>query len=552
MDQTQLLSRITSTANLERAFRFALHDRRYSDQYHDYFELDHVVHNRREILARVAARLSEVGSYSPQPAYAYFMPKNSLCFRRMIYIPFSDLISRYAVIGVISDILDGNLRRTCFANRRATGADADKTFTESYKRISWPRFCQWQRENASRYTILLRTDISAFYDSLSHDYLITVVAQGLGVETGSDLMSLFRRLLQVPVVSYSHLNNTPQDKQVLRQGLAIGNSTEGFLANIFLSHLDDIMSKIEGIQYGRYNDDIRIFAASRQEALRAVMVLQERLLEKGLNLNASKTRIAESPAEIERMLAAGLNGYFDDCELENEELLGHIDKEFDDFDQCFAADCSIHDDTEAKNFCKFLGHRRDGRHDLLTLEQRSPQYIERLGEILIHWQGSCRYASFLLVESAFEEGVDRETRDRAFELIMETLRNPLTSFYTKYRIIHHLTRLQMGGKADGRRYLHSCTEDEQKDFGQVFIECLGTPAFELNIASLYALRLLEFEDAKLLRLIQEHVPKPLGEPIKNVIFYLTEPSRDSSVEALTDNPITMSPTDVPTQTIELA
>jgi hypothetical protein len=45
--------------------------------------------------------------------------------------------------------------------------------------------------------------------------------------------------------------------------------------------------------YGRYVDDMRLFGNSRQEVLQNLRILQEQLLRKGLNLNSSKTEIAE-------------------------------------------------------------------------------------------------------------------------------------------------------------------------------------------------------------------------------------------------------------------
>lgn len=292
-DAKRLLKIVASEKNLRRAFRYALQDRPKCEWYYDPSEIEAV--NEDEIVTELLEELHDAISYRPRPAYAYFPPKNGLCYRRMIYLPFKELVVRCALVSVIADLLDPDLSDNCFANRRARGTEKERRFLQDFAEDSWPRFCQWQRECASetRYKILLRTDISAFYDSISHKYVQCAIAEQLAVSQDSDFMSLFHILLEVPVISYSHLTNEAGPPETIHQGLPIGSNTEGVLANLYLKHVDDAMLKMKDVQYGRYNDDIRIFAESRETGKEAMLVLQQHLLKKGLNLNASKTKIAE-------------------------------------------------------------------------------------------------------------------------------------------------------------------------------------------------------------------------------------------------------------------
>src|SRR5437870_108711 len=205
-DQICLLNRVRDPKNLEAAFAYAAYDRKHGDHFCDHFEMDFVSARKEAILAEISKELADIRAYSPRPAYAYYPPKNDLCYRRMIYIPFKDLVVRYAFTIVLADLLDGDLSPHCFANRRARGEGAKFAFLENFAEVSWPSFCRWQRDCASEdeITTLIRTDISAFYDSISHDYLVDSISSSLEVEKSTDLMEFFHRILHLPVISYSH------------------------------------------------------------------------------------------------------------------------------------------------------------------------------------------------------------------------------------------------------------------------------------------------------------------------------------------------------------
>jgi hypothetical protein len=112
---------------------------------------------------------------------------------------------------------------------------------------------------------LIKTDISAFYDSVSHQYLVKTLAKQLYIKPETAFLRLFKKLLCVHVISYCQKAKTVQSPKTLHQGLTIGNNLEGFLANLYLKNIDDAMQSA-GIEFGRYNDDMRIFAENREIA----------------------------------------------------------------------------------------------------------------------------------------------------------------------------------------------------------------------------------------------------------------------------------------------
>lgn len=537
MDHLRLLNQVRSEENIKRAFHYAFYDRRNNDYYFDYFELEYVTKHKDKLIEEVLEELKDINSFYHRAAYAHYPNKSSLCYRRMIYITFKDLVVRYAFVIVLADLLDGDLSKTCFANRKANDNQAQDSLLENFAEVSWPNFCRWQKECAEQYKVLLRTDISSFYDSISHDYLIDVITRELSVIPETEFIRLFKKLLCFPVISYSHKTRITQQEKHLRQGLPIGNNTEGFLANLYLKDVDEEM-QINGIAFGRYNDDIRIFANSREEVLRAVLILQEHLLTKGLNLNASKTRIAENKEEIEKLRSKSYD-IFEYYIIENDinsentqtnegnELEKHIDQTFEKFDfEEFNPSNPIEEDKEAKLFCKFMSHE-----DLLPLRQRKPEHIEKLKDILIRWQGSNRHAAWLIVQSAFYNGISQDTQSKALEILFDVIKSDEAASYTKYRLLHHLVKLR-GSKDKQFRFIERLKAVEIKELKLNIIKFLEQPAFELNLLSLYTFKVLGYSYSDLKKYAHEYVPKPLGEPIRNALLYASEPIHLSELPEL--------------------
>ena len=287
---------------LASALNYALFDRVNGDFLFDPTEIENARANPETIIDELIEELEDPSQFEPRPAFAFFTPKNHLCDRRSIYIPIKDLTVRYSMAIVFSEQIESEIHQHCFAYRRATGNYVLNRFTEEFSTGGWARFCQWQAERCEDNSVLLRTDISSFYDSISHDYLVHAICKHLALPTDCALVSLFQRLLKVPVISYDSSTGQIIGPVKTCQGLPIGDGVEGYLANLYLKDVDDVMIQADA-RYGRYVDDIRLFGNSSQEVLQHLRILQEQLLGKGLNLNSSKTKMAvttPSPAAPRR------------------------------------------------------------------------------------------------------------------------------------------------------------------------------------------------------------------------------------------------------------
>jgi hypothetical protein len=515
-DAARLLKQVTKKTNLQRAFRYAHHNRQ-KEWFYDPFELEWAEQNESAIIDELTDELKDPLKYQLKPAYAYFTPKTDLCYRRMIYIPFKDLVVRYAFASVVADLVDQDLSPRCFANRRDDDASSG-LFLQDFATVSWPNFCKWQRDNSEQGHLptLLRTDISAFYDAISHKYLVDEIASSLSIRADSKLMKLFLRLLRVDVVSYSHVDGNQRDPETMHQGLCIGNAAEGLFANLYLRNVDREMSEIQNIEFGRYNDDMRIFAKDRLIATRALLALQERLLTKGLNLNSSKTEFAETNEEVNRLRAKAYEWEDPSPGLDEEDEAPLvqpqvIDMPFDEFQRSFGVNDKLKNARDAKDFCHFLSKR-------IGIQERQPWHIDTLEEILTRWHGSAKYAAWRLAESFARPECPAETRRRAEAAVMKCLKDDHVTNYTKYRLLHHLTRR----RKTGDRYWQRLRTSNQRELATLVPAFLGEKAFELNVLALYTMRCLGASAAELRDAVQQQVRTPVPLPIKNALSLANE------------------------------
>ena len=545
MDHIRLLNQIREKDNIEKAFNYALNERLNCDCYFDYFEIDYIRKNKEKVINEILEELAEPENYKHRPAYAYYPPKSKLCNRRMLYIPFKDLVVRYAFLIIIADCLNDELLSQCFANRRAQGKHAKQYFLEHFASHSWPKFCQWQKNGIEKYNVLVKTDISSFYDSISHEYLIKIIAEELSIDFNTQLMQLFRKLLNFKVISYSQLSKTAQSPEEYKQGLPIGNNTEGFLANIYLKKIDEAM-QIDGIGFARYNDDMRIFAYERKDAMNAILVLQQLLLSKGLNLNASKTKLAENKKDMDELRSKNYEAYeyhiVEDQGREEGVLVAEIDRNFDEFERTFEKDEMLKTDKDAKEYCKFISTKKSQGEGFLDLSERDPEHIEKLGEILIKWKGSSRHATWLIVQSAFCNKVLAATQKRAKEILFSSLRSDEINAYAKYRLLHHLVKLRKNKERSSFCYLNLLTSGEKNELEELLPDLLKWPAFELNIVSLWLLRILGKTDQEIREYVKKFIPKPVGEPIKTALSYI-------SAENIKSKPIDIVAKEEPDNTV---
>jgi hypothetical protein len=222
MDHFTAIQRLRSTDLLALALQYAIHDRMRGDYFYDPFEIEYAHSNRTQIVTELAQELANPSTYQVRNAYVFYAPKNEFCDRRMTYIQIKDLTVRYAIAILFSNEIELDFHEGCFANRRAAEAEQQSRFTEDFATGGWARFAFWQRRQCSTNSVLLRTDLSSFYDSISHDYLIDSVCHHLRLPRDSELVQLFSRLLNLNIINYCSLNGAITSPKEVKHGLPIG------------------------------------------------------------------------------------------------------------------------------------------------------------------------------------------------------------------------------------------------------------------------------------------------------------------------------------------
>ena len=524
MDHQRALNRLRTPEFLSVALDYVLFDRVNGDHFFDPFEIDYATENKDEMIADIIAELEHPEAYRPRVAMAFFPPKDELCDRRMEYIPIKDITIRYAIALLFAEEIEHEMHDQCFSYRRPSGSEAVcARFTEDFATGGWSRFCEWQKRQCEVHSVLLRTDISAFYDSISHDYLIDAVCRHVGLPRDCALVHLFDTILRTPVIYYSPNSRTIMGPDTIQQGLPIGDGVEGYLANIFLKDVDDAMTEA-GASYGRYVDDIRLFGRTRREVLAKLRVLQEQLFRKGLNLNSAKTEIAEDETALKGLLSRlyALTGYMDpEDNTAGLVLSGKIDRPFSEFDRVFTEDMVIDSLGDAKDFCKFLSAHCDDGTPLVGLRERQPWHVYRLGEAIREWRGAARHAAWLLVQTAVYMHVNAAAQDEARRAVLDILKELGVNSYSRYRILHHLVKLRHRRDGDSFRFIDSLTEDERDGIRDIMPLYISADAFELNLIGLYTLRALGEDDQGLRDSVRKHANKRC-EPLRQVLRVLAE------------------------------
>lgn len=519
LNAKDLLNKVKTPDNLEKAFIYTCNERRH-DYFHDPLEISWSIANKEVLLSQISEELANPLEYKQDTSFAYFPPKSDITYRRMIFIPIKELIIRYAFVNVIAEDLDYQLHDRCFSNRKAQGKDASKNLLQKYAETSWPNFVNWQEECSRKYKYMLKTDISSFYDSISHINLYKILAKSLNIPLNSDFIKFFKLILRVPVASYSHLNSTIVDAENLTQGLVTGCGTDGFLANVFLMAMDKNLN-FEGIEFGRYTDDIRIFSNDRDKLQKAIMVLQESLLSLGLNLNSSKTELATNPEQIEKMRSKMNDGYdyFEsDDENFNNIIATKTDKHFN-VTENFNKDTAI-DKKNAKEFCKYLSADSTKKKAFDNLKNRKLWQIEALGKIIREFSGATKHATWLLIQSAFYYDIPKKVSERAIELIGELLSDSKITSYARYRILFWLVS-RHNKRNDYKPYIAAFLPQSENDLIDLCNTYLAEPAIELNLVAILTLHTIGLSKESIEMMTRQHCIRPMAEPVRNTISYIS-------------------------------
>lgn len=211
-------------------------------------------------ISRLSAELSD-GSWTPRRPATHWIDKRDGGRRRLSVPPVSDRVVHRAMFDVLDPVVDPILLPWVFGFRRGLGIrDAIAELVD-------------RRDAGDQFVV--RADIADCFDEIPHVPLLERLEQFV-VDT--ELCSLIARILRV--ASPSGI------------GVSQGSPLAPLLANVHLSHLDEVMLD-QGIPTIRYADDLAVTVRSAQDAERALAALTTVLDRLGLRLSEHKTKVID-------------------------------------------------------------------------------------------------------------------------------------------------------------------------------------------------------------------------------------------------------------------
>ena len=234
------------------------------------------------------------GDFSPLPPGRYELAKARGSFRIITVPNIRDALVYRVICDKTLELALPYKVRGSFFSRRHDPTPVGRTYKlqdDPYLRFFevWLRYQTYRTQTLLNdiYDVLVVTDITNYFDSISHELLIEYLAP-LGLPRKS--MGLLGRLLEALKPPTGHSPNP-------RIGLPVDEfDCSRELAHVFLfEHDQRIIDFVDEQNYVRWMDDQNIGARDMTHARKIVNRLTESLSSQRLTLNAGKTKFLEAP-----------------------------------------------------------------------------------------------------------------------------------------------------------------------------------------------------------------------------------------------------------------
>ena len=222
-----------------------------------------------QLLSRVNSRMNEnVAS----PSTEVPIPKTPFFTRSAVLLSLEDRIGYQATVASFADKADKLTSPNVYSARLAE--QPSRYFFKQKGTSAWLEFRKAVRsEYEATKEWLVKTDLTAYFDTISHDLLISeVTSLNVPPKTIGLLRMMLRTWATVP-----------------GQGIPQGPNASRLLGNLFLIPIDRAMVD-KGYRYFRYLDDVYIVADTREEAAAAIRLFERECRLRGLLVSSSKTK----------------------------------------------------------------------------------------------------------------------------------------------------------------------------------------------------------------------------------------------------------------------
>jgi RNA-directed DNA polymerase len=223
-------------------------------------------------LEKLASQLRD-GSYRPQAVRRVNIPKPGTKETRPLGIP---TVRDRVVQGALRQVLEPIFERQ-FAEH-SHGFRPDRGCKDALRRVDG------LLKRGYRYTV--DVDLKSYFDTIPHAQLLNEVRKYVA---DGRVLRLVEAFLQADILDGLRAW-TPQS------GAPQGAVISPLLSNLYLNDLDHLMAR-EGYEMTRYADDLVIQCRTREEAERALAMVQAWTAQRGLTLHPTKTKVVDAETD---------------------------------------------------------------------------------------------------------------------------------------------------------------------------------------------------------------------------------------------------------------